>query len=153
MALRVYLDTCVWLRPYDDQRQRRIRVEAGWVGEVFGLSRRGVLDLVASELVVLEIDEAPPWKRDGRRFLSLCREVLPVMPEDAHLAAEVSRECGTSGMDSMHVAVAARAGKVFLTCDDKLRERSMKADRLFRKRGLGLQTSSLEEFVEEWRAK
>lgn len=53
----VYLDTCSIQRPFDDQTQPRIALEAEAVLELIQLIEQGDLDLLSSEVLLLETEQ------------------------------------------------------------------------------------------------
>ena len=52
--MRVYLDNCCYNRPYDDQTQMRISLEAQAKLHVQGLIKEGEYELVASYMLMYE---------------------------------------------------------------------------------------------------
>ena len=62
----VYLDTCSIQRPFDDQSQLRIALEAEAVLQVIQLAEQEVVDLLASEMLLVETEQNPTPRR--RRF-------------------------------------------------------------------------------------
>ena len=52
--LKIYLDNCCYNRPYDDQSQLKISLEAQAKLEIQQQIRNGVFDLVASYVLVAE---------------------------------------------------------------------------------------------------
>ena len=55
----VYLDTCSIQRPFDDQSQLRIALEAEAVLQVIQLAEQEVVDLLASEMLLVETEQNP----------------------------------------------------------------------------------------------
>jgi hypothetical protein len=54
--LKVYLDSCCFCRPFDEQRQERVRVETDAIREVINLSASGKIVIISSEFVKYEIN-------------------------------------------------------------------------------------------------
>jgi predicted nucleic acid-binding protein len=120
--MRIYLDVSCLNRPFDDQTQERIRIEAEAVRLIIARIDRGDWTQLSSEMAEIEVAAIPDAE--------LRREVTRLLPhEKASLKLDGgifrrSSELQKSGLklgDALHVA-AAEAGQVdaFLTCDDRL---------------------------------
>lgn len=57
--MKIYLDTSVYNRPFDDQNQSRIRLETTAFRSICSLIDLGVLDLVISSTLTYEISLNP----------------------------------------------------------------------------------------------
>jgi hypothetical protein len=67
---KIYLDVCCWNRPFDDQTQTRIHLEAEAVLAAVSEIELGHFQLLHSEVVDLEIANAPgPQRRECLRGL------------------------------------------------------------------------------------
>jgi predicted nucleic acid-binding protein len=120
--MRIYLDVCCLNRPFDDQTQERIHLEAEAVVLILLRVHAGALRWVSSEVVDHEIGLTPDGAR-RRRVAMLAQsagEQVVVEDVDAQRAAELEA-AGVRPFDALHVACAERAGvDVLLTTDDKL---------------------------------
>ena len=118
----VYLDACCLNRPYNDQSQARIRLEA----EAVLLVLRAVADTsaewVSSTVLEYEIDQTPDPERRRRLHRMTAAASRWLQIEDRDIArAEVLEKAGFADFDALHLACAERAGvDVFLTTDDRL---------------------------------
>jgi predicted nucleic acid-binding protein len=120
--IRIYLDVCCWNRPFDDQTQTRIHLEAEAVLAIVSEIERGHCQLLHSEVVDLEMENTPDLERRQRlklliprphRYVRCDRRMLP-------RALELEQR-GFAGIDALHIASAESAGAdVFLTTDDRL---------------------------------
>jgi hypothetical protein len=63
---RIYLDVCCLNRPYDDQHQDRIRLEAEAVLLILGHCEAGEWQWISSAVVEEEIDNTPNSERRSR---------------------------------------------------------------------------------------
>ena len=63
---KVYLDVCCWNRPFDDQTQTRIHLEAEAVLAIVSEVERRRWTLVSSEVVDMEIDTIRSIQRRDR---------------------------------------------------------------------------------------
>ncbi len=120
--MRIYLDVSCLNRPFDDQRQPRIRLEAEAVAIIFERVDAGILDHVSSQMAEIEIAAIADEER-RRRVI----ELLPA--PDARIAlseavlnrAEILSKIGFKPADAAHVASAEAGGAdVLLTCDDRM---------------------------------
>lgn len=119
---RIYLDVCCWNRPFDDQTQTRIHLEAEAVLAIMAEIERGDCELLHSEVVDLEISDAPDEERRQRLQLMIPRPHRYVRAEPKVVARALELESlGFSGIDALHIASAeAGLATVFLTTDDRL---------------------------------
>jgi predicted nucleic acid-binding protein len=119
----LYLDMNVYKRPFDDQRQMRIRLETVAITMIFALIEADhfssrwsfVLDYENSRDPVLE-------RRDFVRYLARCCEST-VEPDESirELARRLSETYQIRGRDALHLASAELSGCDHLvTCDDRL---------------------------------
>ena len=119
---KIYLDACCLNRPYDDQTQERIRLEAEAVLLLLNRFHIEVDHWVSSDVVIYEIGLTPDHER-RRRVLSLSRyqhSVIKVGVEEEG-RAEALQNLGLKAVDSLHTACAEKAGcDVLLTTDDQL---------------------------------
>jgi hypothetical protein len=69
--VRIYLDVSCLNRPYDDQSQVRIRLEAEATTVILGKCERGEWQHVSSEMARIEIDAMPDADRRARVQLLL----------------------------------------------------------------------------------
>jgi hypothetical protein len=118
--MRVYLDACCLNRPFDDQSQERVRLEAEAVTLFIQLARSGTHDWVASEVVEDELSRI----RDEERRTSVtallrCAAQRLAISDEAFRLAHVYADQGVPAMDSLHLAVAETgACDILLTTDD-----------------------------------
>lgn len=62
----IYLDLCCLNRPFDDQHQPRVRLEAEAVLGLVQLARLGDLNWIASDVLDLESSRNPDVDRRGK---------------------------------------------------------------------------------------
>jgi predicted nucleic acid-binding protein len=123
---RVYLDMCSFKRPFDDQRQPRIRDESAAVAAIIARAEDGKIALVRSPAHLVENDANP--REDRRLAAALWINGAAV---DVRMDAEVEARAaglaalGFRALDALHVAFAERAGaRWFVTCDDDILTRA-----------------------------
>ncbi len=129
---KVYLDVCCWNRPFDDQTQTRIHLEAEAVLAIVAEIERRRWALVSSEVVDTEINTIRSAHRRER-----VRNFVPHWFEQVKIDKQiVSRalaleSLGFSGADALHLAAAESARvDVLLTTDDRLLRLARKHARL-----------------------
>ena len=121
----IYLDTCCFNRPYDDQMQINVRLETEAKLSIQEHVKRGNLDLAWSFILDYEIAQNPfPERRlaihDWRGYA--CRDVA----QSAKIVhqAKMLTELLIQTFDALHVACAMQAGcQYFITADKRLIQR------------------------------
>ncbi len=123
--MKVYLDTSVYKRPFDQQEHPRIWLETLAFGVILQMVTEGEIDLVASEVVEYENSRNPVALRRAwmDRCLGLAKYRI-AMSHDILNRAKALEAQGIGGLDSLHLACAETGGAIhFLTCDDRVVER------------------------------
>ena len=119
---RIYLDVCCYCRPFDDQRQERIRLEAEAVLLILNNCQKGIWNVIGSDAIDFEISKIPdPIKRFKVESLyAICKNKVKIN-EEIHLIAKELQSLGFKALDALHIA-CAEAGKadVLLTTDDDI---------------------------------
>ncbi len=123
--LRVYLDNCCYNRPYDDQSQLKVSMEAQAKLDIQQQIRDGKLDLAASYILEAE-NAANPFatkRADIQAFIDCYAKVFVSVSMDGKVrekAVEIMK-AGVKLMDACHVACAILSGcDFFLTTDRRL---------------------------------
>ncbi|MGH2583474.1 MAG: type II toxin-antitoxin system VapC family toxin [Dehalococcoidia bacterium] len=123
---RIYLDTCCLNRPFDDQEQHRIRLEAEALLTIVERLELGEWTWVTSALVDLEI---------GRIADDELRELVQLFAPSISSVVAIGEAIGRRGRelealglhaaDALHLACAeAGEADVFLTTDDQVLRRA-----------------------------
>jgi predicted nucleic acid-binding protein len=130
---KVYLDVCCLNRPFDDQQQDRVHLEAEAVLLILKRCESGEWQWVSSAVVSYEVDQIPNGERRNRvkELLRGAKEVFP-LSDSAVERGEELRGLGLKTYDALHVACAEHASvEVMLTTDDRLiRVAARNADKL-----------------------
>ena len=124
--IRIYLDACCLNRPFDDQTQARIRLEAEAVLLILAQFKTGGWEWIGSEALDWEIGKIPDPERLRRVSLLIAHAhcSMPVGPSEVARAQEIEA-WGIAAYDALHLACAESAGAdVLLTTDDRLMRRS-----------------------------
>jgi predicted nucleic acid-binding protein len=109
-------------RPFDDQTQERVRLEAEAVLAILSRIEKGEWDWVGSEVLMDEIEQTPDTQKLSRaRLLSgFIKQMIEVGEKEAKRAKELQKE-SFQLFDSLHIACAEGAKvDVFLSTDDRL---------------------------------
>lgn len=121
VATSVYLDACCLNRPFDDQTQVRIHLEAEAVLAVLSLAVAGKLTWVSSEVVDFEISRNPDSERRQRvALVAGFTDHQVVVDDPVEERARKLEELGLHSFDALHLA-CAEIGEVtiLLTTDDQ----------------------------------
>ena len=132
--MRIYLDVSCLNRPFDDQRQPRIRLESEAVQLILEYCGIGVWTQVSSAMASIEIDAMPDQERRGRVRLQLPDDdELLTLDETLMARAAALESSGFKPADAVHVAAAeALHADVFLSCDDRLCRRAARLQKQLR---------------------
>ena len=122
---RLYLDNCCYNRPYDDQTQIRISLEAQAKLYVQDMIRDGKLELVSSYMLLSENSRNPydTTRKVIERFLEEHTSIFidETFSEAAEEKALQIMATGVKPADAIHIACAMIAEcDYFLTTDDRL---------------------------------
>jgi predicted nucleic acid-binding protein len=140
---RVYLDTCVYNRPFDDQAQPRVWLETLAFSVILQMIEDGSVALITSAVVSYENSLYPDTIARGwvARCTAMAQENQLVNPQIRQRAETLERK-GLKALDALHIACAEAAHcDYFLTCDDRLVKR-------FRRQARMLRVCTPTEFVE-----
>ena len=124
--MKIYLDTCCLNRPFDDQEQERIRLEAEAVMIILGRLSRKEWIWLGSQALEIEIDRAPNADQRSRlkRISIFVGDVVGIGPKELVRASELE-QLGFSGFDAVHLACAESGGAdIFLSTDDRFLKRA-----------------------------
>lgn len=119
---RVYLDTSVYNRPFDDQTQPKIFLETQAVTLILQMAAAQLIDLVSSSVLEYENSLNPfPIKQQAmNRYLQMAT-IRQQVDETMQQRAEQLEQQGIKAIDALHVACAEAANSdYFLTCDKRL---------------------------------
>ena len=118
-VVRVYLDNCCYNRPFDDQSQLRIKLEALAKMQVQERMRNGELEYVWSDTLTLEVTASPYTDRKNRIIWWMLGAAVNV--ENTSELVERGRQLQAYGLkpkDALHLASAEASGcDFFLTTD------------------------------------
>ncbi len=119
----IYLDLCCVNRPFDDQHQPRVRLEAEAVLGLVQFARLGEIAWVGSEILDFECSRNPDTdrRRKVEALLSVAKSKVTAGPQERERGLAL-QALGFQTFDALHIACAERArADVLLTTDDRLR--------------------------------
>ncbi len=122
----IYLDNCCFNRPFDDQKQLRIRIETEAKIGIQEAVRSGELELAWSYILDFENENNPFLERrertrEWRRYAKIDSVEGSTIK---NVAASLSQK-GLRKIDALHVACAIHAGcSYFITTDDGILKKS-----------------------------
>ena len=118
----IYLDVCTLCRPFDDQRQIRIRLETEAVQLILSHIRLGEWTCMISTVHRIEIGAIPDFT-EREYLLALIQEMgIQITADRARVRhrAETLSAQGLGVADAAHLAFAEAAEANFITTDDRL---------------------------------
>jgi predicted nucleic acid-binding protein len=155
MVTRLYLDTNVYCRPLDDQRDNRIHEETVAFLQIVDNVERGTMMIVSSDYVKFEIEQIrEPLKRKNVRGFEkiLSKTKVRSSKRLINLAREISVRCKVNSLDALHVAAACLGKADFLlTCDDEILDEHNCFETLVAKKGYRLKVRNPINYLEETR--
>jgi predicted nucleic acid-binding protein len=123
--MRIYVDTSVFNRPFDDQTQPRIILETQALRTILQLVEGGQLELVSSS--VLDYENSRNASPTRQTWVSQCLQLAKIhqpFRDNILQRAKILEQQGIKQVDALHVASAEQAEcDVFLACDDRLLRR------------------------------
>ncbi len=124
--MTIYLDVCCLNRPFDDQSQNRVRLEAEAVLSILEMAGSGKLDLAGSDIIDEELSQMPDGERCGKveLLIGVAIKHVPLNAAIERRATELQK-WNITPLDALHLA-SAEAARVdyFLTTDDYLLRRA-----------------------------
>ena len=125
--MRIYLDVCCLNRPFDDNAQDRIRLEAEAVLTVLKRYQGRSRSLLGSEVIDFEISQiSDDEKRQKVMLLSAVLQPCFIVDVNAEKRAIELEKLGFRPIDALHIACAEKGrADVLLTTDDDLLRRAL----------------------------
>ena len=120
--VKIYLDTSVFNRPFDDQSQTRIRLEAEAFLSILEKAVSGAVVIIGSSPLLYENSRNPFAERRERvsSYLGIASETV-LMSESIRKKAVSLERAGFEPIDALHLACAEAGGvEYFITCDDNI---------------------------------
>ena len=151
--MKVYLDTNVWCRPFDDLRQERILDEAESLNKLLLMNSAGLLKIITSEAVIAEvslIEDIEKKEQVESLINSSAIELIQVDDQLIKLADDVKSACKLKDfMDALHIAASLQSCTFLLTCDDELTKNASVFEANLHKLGYSIKIRNPVNFLEE----
>ena len=124
--MKIYMDNCCLNRPFDDQSNLRIHLEAEAIKTIIALVEQQKWDLVSSKILKFEISKIADESRKKELMLmeSLANEVVQINTQIGIRANEFER-LGIQAFDALHLACSENNADIFLTVDDRLIKKAL----------------------------
>ena len=120
--IKVYLDTSIYHRPFDDQTQPKIFLETQAVAIILQMVETRTVDLVSSSVLEYENSRNPySIKQEAmNRYLQMAG-ARQIVNEAIRQRSEQLEHNRLKAVDALHVACAeAISSDYFITCDKRL---------------------------------
>lgn len=120
MTVKIYMDVCCLCRPFDDQTNRKIRLEAEAVLAILDRCSRD-WDLVGSVIIDDEISRLADIEKRLKleQKLMLIRDYIELNESIFSRALQYQKE-GLRLFDALHLACAENGKTIFLTTDNRI---------------------------------
>ncbi|MFH1774820.1 MAG: PIN domain-containing protein [Methanobacteriota archaeon] len=121
---KVYLDACVWGRPFDDQSDKKIAEETAAYFEIAWKIDSKEIEVVGSEVLFSELEDISDENLREKIKLLVTKatsNVVRLDDEVKEIAIRLEEKCKCLGTDALHIATAV-IGHVdfFITTDYEL---------------------------------
>ena len=118
--IKIYLDVCCLNRPFDDQSNERIRIEAEAVFQILKLCKLSAFELYSSEMVDYELNNIEELEKRNRIYFLLQSAKKIKLTESIENRAEYFKTKNIDNFDALHLALAETECDIIFTVDDKL---------------------------------
>jgi predicted nucleic acid-binding protein len=121
---KIYLDACCLNRPFDDQRQPRIRLESEAIALILEKFRQREWEWIGSEVLSYELGQTADSERKERLLLLARQSHQSIeITEEILDRAEKLETLDFDSYDAIHLASAESVKvDVFLTTDDRMQK-------------------------------
>ncbi len=134
LKVKVYLDTSVYNRPFDDQSQTRIRLETEAFLSTLEKAIYGTIIIIGSSALLYENSLNPFHNRKERvaSYLSVASKVIR-LNDSIKKRALLLEDIGIDPVDALHLSYAEFGGaEYFITCDDDIIKKAVKHKAIFK---------------------
>lgn len=150
---RVYLDTNIYCRPLDNQKDRRIHMETQAFLEIVNDAERATITIVSSDYVKFEIEQISDLqkKKDTRGFERILSKTNVISSKKLIMLAQEFHSKGHLGsLDALHLASACIGNADFmLTCDDEIINSAMCIEKIAKAKGYKLKVRNPINYIDE----
>ncbi len=134
--MKIYFDVCCLNRPFDDQTQDRVHLEAEAILSILNHSRVSGWSVIGSDAIDFEIGKMPDYdKRVKVQILSTLHNTHVKIDAGVERRTAELKEVGLKALDALHVACAEKAkADILLTTDDHLLNKAVQIKKLLKLR-------------------
>jgi predicted nucleic acid-binding protein len=120
MTVKIYMDVCCLCRPFDDQNNRKIRLEAEAILAILDRCSNN-WDLVGSVIIDDEISRLADMEKRLKleQKLMLVKDYIELNESIFSRALQYQKE-GIRLFDALHLACAENGETIFLTTDNRI---------------------------------
>jgi len=120
--MKIYFDVCCLNRPFDDQTQDRIHLEAEAILAILNHGLISNWNVIGSDAIDFEVAKMPDQnKRIMVQILSTLHDIHIKVDSGVEKRALELNKMGLKAMDALHIACAEKAkAEILLTTDDYL---------------------------------
>ena len=131
--MKIYLDACCLNRPFDDQRQARVRLEAEAILLILQKLHQREWEWIGSDVLAYELGQTEDVERKERLLLLAGQSHQVVeLTEKILTQAEKLETSGFDSYDAIHLASAEQAKvDIFLTTDDNMQKIANRNKKVF----------------------
>lgn len=149
--MRVYLDTNVFGRLFDDKSQLRIALESEACLIILELIKQERLDCLSSDILRLEISRSSIMRRiHMQSLIKISSKHVSETSKLKGIAKQIGKESEVEGRDALHIASACLGeAEYFITCDDDLSKKHRKIEKITKKLGYKIKIINPLYFIEE----
>lgn len=117
--IKIYLDTCVWCRPFDEPTEKIIREEEAFLAILRKAGKREI-EIITSVVLDYEISMISDYiKRDDAAHAVALFESKKISEIPIRLRDEIM-SIGFSPIDATHLAIAIENSEYFISVDDEI---------------------------------
>jgi len=147
--LKIYLDTNIYGRPFDDKRDPIIYTEAMAAWTIFYFVAQGKLALISSDILCLEVNKTNPLRRERiAQLLPLATHRVKFNNQTKNLAKLLEDKTNIGGYDAVHLSSASIGqANYFITQDKKILKSATIIENLLKSQGFSLSITDLLSFI------
>jgi predicted nucleic acid-binding protein len=114
------MDCCCFNRPFDEQSNPIVHLEAEAVKIILSLCEQGVFTLILSQILKFEIEKTPDiLRREKLKSLEQIARSIIRIDEEIEKRAKHFEKLGLQSFDALHLACAEQESDIILTVDRK----------------------------------
>jgi predicted nucleic acid-binding protein len=130
--MKLYLDSCCYNRPYDDQRQERVHLEGEAVLAIINKRKQHDTEIIGSAALDIEIEQMGNTEKQEKVKIFYEQTVDRKVGYNADIlkrSKELSKQSNIRTLDRFHLSFAEYAeADILLTTDDKFEKACSKLD-------------------------